>query len=349
MSLSGRHFYSTLDFRREELLSLLDLAARLKKGDSRIDLQGRLLILMFFNPSVRTRVSFEAAMARMNGRSLVLHPGADTWQFEHRPGIVMDGAGQEHVKELAPVLSRYGDAVGIRKSELVTTAKTTAAVSESYEELRKDVFLRAFMEHAKVPVINCESNAHHPCQGLADAQTLRERFREPRGRKYAFTWAWHPKSLPVATPHSQVLAPCLLGMDVTLVYPEGYDLDPEVTNAARRRAEEAGGRLSVSHDPVEGLRGADVVCAKAYGSLRYYGRFDQEAKDKERHRADWMLTTKRMAATNDAVFMHCLPVRRNVVVEDAILDSPRSIVVDEAENRVWAQMAIVASLLGAAR
>jgi N-acetylornithine carbamoyltransferase len=349
MNLEGRHYLTLADYAPEELRALLDLAGRIKSGDERPDLRGQVLLLMFFNPSVRTRISFESAMARLGGYTVVVNPGSDTWQFEHRPGIVMDGRGQEHVKELAPVVSRYADVVGIRKSELMTTASETAAVTDSYEELAKDTFMRAFATHADVPVINCESNVYHPCQGLADAMTMRERLGDPRGKRYALTWAWHPKSLPVATPHSQLLSAALLGMEVSIVHPEGYDLDPDVVAVAERFAGEAGGSVRVQHDPEEGLRDAHVVCAKGWGSLAYYGRFAEEARAKAALRQDWVLNEDRMAVTRDAYFMHCLPVRRNVVVTDGVLDSPRSIVVDEAENRMWAQAAVLSGILGRSR
>lgn len=347
MDLHGRDLLTLTDLTPDELRGLLDLAARIKGGRERPDFTGRVLLLMFFNPSVRTRVSFEAAMGRHGGSTIVVHPGADTWQFEHLPGIVMDGAGQEHVRELAPVLSRYVHAIGIRKSELVTTSRATAPVTASYEDLSRDAFLRSFAEHASVPVLNCESNVYHPCQGLADALTIREKLGgETRGKRYALTWAWHPKALPLATPHSQLLSAAILGMDVTIVHPEGWDLDARVVEAARQRAGAEGGSVRVSHDPREGLRGADVVCAKAWGAPSFYGRFEEEARAKEPLRGAWTLDAGRMAASNDAWFLHCLPVRRNVVVTDDVLDGPRSAVVDEAENRMWAQAAILASVLG---
>jgi len=346
IQVSFRHFLSLRETTQDDLAALTDLAVRLKRGESSARLTGRVLGLLFFNPSVRTRTSFEAAMARFGGSSIALAAGRDTWNFEHRDGIPMDGTTQEHVRELAPVLSRYCDAIGIRRADLVTTAATTADVSGAWEEVRRDPFLRAFARHATVPVINLESNFDHPCQGLADRMTLKERFADPRGVKVALTWAWHPKSLPTATPHSQLEAAASLGMDVTLLYPEGWELDPEVVAAARGRAEGAGGRLRIEHDPREGLRGAKAVIAKEWGSLGFWGRPEEEKRAKEPLRPDWTVTRERMARTDGAVFLHCLPVRRNVVVEDAVLDSPSSIVVDQAENRLWAQAALLVALLG---
>ncbi len=349
MSRSFRHFLSLREIAREDLDALCALALRLKRRETAVRLPGRILGMLFFNPSVRTRASFESAMARLGGASIALAAGRDTWNFEHREGVAMDGATQEHVKELAPVLSRYCDALGVRKSELVTTSATTAEVSGSWDELKRDAFLRALARYATVPVINLESNADHPCQGLADRMTLLERFPGPggaRGAKYVLTWAWHTKSLPMATPNSQLEAAASLGMDVTLLCPEGWELDPDVTAAARASAGAAGGGLRVTHDRDEALAGAKVLCAKEWGSIRYYGRFDEERRDKERLREDWRVDGRWMARTAGASFMHCLPVRRGVVVADEVLDSPASIVVEQAENRMWAQMALLASLLG---
>jgi N-acetylornithine carbamoyltransferase len=342
MSLSTQHFLSTLDLPPAEVRELVDLALALKRGRATADLRGKLAALLFFNPSVRTRVSCEAAMARYGGQATTLAPGKDTWNFEHREGVVMDQDTQEHVRELAPVLSRMCSHVGIRKSELITRGSEKAQVTGSYADLAKDEFLHAFARFAEVPVINLESNSFHPMQGLADMATLVERLGDPRGVKYVLTWAWHPKSLPVATPHSQLLAAADLGMEVTVLRPQGWGLDPKVVAAARARAESLGGSVRETDDQEAAYRGARVVCAKGWGSLDYYGRFDDEARDKAIHRPRWIVDEQKLAKTDDAFFMHCLPVRRNVIVTDGVLDSRRSAVIDEAENRVWTAAAVFA-------
>lgn len=288
----------------------------------------------------------ESAMSRLGGHAIALHPGRDTWNFEHREGVVMDGATQEHVRELAPVLASMCDAVGIRKSELVTTGLDRAEVTQSWAQLKEDAFLRAFARHSTRPLLNLESNTEHPLQGLADMATILEKLGEPRGRKYVLTWAWHPKPLPVATPHSQLLAACDLGMDVTLLRPEGFDLAPEFVEAGRERARALGGDLAVTDDIEAAFEGADVVCAKAWGSLEYYGRFDEEAKAKEALRTRWIVDETKMSLTHDAWFLHCLPVRRGVVVTDGVIDSERSGVRDEAENRYWTAAAVLLDRLG---
>lgn len=345
-SLAGRNLLSTLDLTSSEVRELVDLALAIKAGRVRPDFAGRVLGLMFFNPSVRTRMSCESAMGRFGGSAIAVTPGKDTWQFECRDGVVMDGNTQEHVRELAPVMSQFCHVVGIRKSELVTTSSTTADVTGSYDEIKRDEFITAFARHSGVPVINLESNSHHPMQGLADAATIVERTGDPRGKKYVLTWAWHLKSLPAATPHSQLLSACDLGMDVTLLRPEGWGLDPEVVEAGRRRAEALGGSLEETDDIAEAYRGAHVVCAKAWAGLQYYGRFADEARDKAGLRKDWIVDEAKMDLTDDAFFMHCLPVRRNVVVTDGVLDSPRSAAIQEAGNRLWTAAAAIAALGG---
>lgn len=339
-----RHFLSTLDRPLPELSALLERARRIKAGASRPDFRGKALALLFFNPSMRTRVSFEAGFARFGGHPITVQPGKESYVFEHRDGAVMDGATQEHVREAAPVLSRYVDAIGIRKSDLITSGATTADVTGSWAQLRGDDFLKAFARQATKPVVNLESNFEHPCQELADRLTLAEKLGDARGKKYVLTWAWHPKSLPLATPHSQLLSAAALGMRVVHLRPPGYDLDPEVVAVARKRAEASGGSLEITDDVDAAYRGAHAVCAKSYGSIAYYGRFDDERRDKEPLRKRWIVDADKMGRTDSAWFMHCLPIRRNVKATDGVLDGPRSAVVDQAENRLWAQVALLEAL-----
>jgi N-acetylornithine carbamoyltransferase len=344
IDLAGRHLLSSLDLAPEEVRSLLAFARDVKHGRVRPALAGKVATLLFFNPSVRTRVSCESALARFGGTAIALAAGKDTWNFECGEGVVMDGDTQEHVRELAPVLSRMGHFVGIRKAELVGVGLSQGGGAASYAELARDEFLQRFAEFAEVPVINLESNRWHPLQGLADALTIQEKLAEPRGKKYVLTWTWHPKSLPVATPHSQLLAAADLGMHVTLLRPEGYGLEPAVVRAARARAESQGGSLEESEDPATALAGAHVVCAKEWGALGFYGRPEEERRHKQALRSTWRVDVDTLARTDDAFFLHCLPVRRNVVVSDAVLNSSRSAVVQQAENRLWTAAAVFGAL-----
>ena len=342
----GRHFLNTADFPQEAIVELVERGLRLKReGFERSLLSGLVVGMVFFNPSLRTKTSLASGVARLGGTTIDLTVGQGTYTFEFEDGAVMDGATQEHIKEAAPVLSQYCDAIGVRSSELVTGGSKVADSSATWAEARKDTIVRSFAKYATVPVINLESNNYHPCQGLGDALTLKEQFGKTQGKKYVLTWAYHPKPLPTATPHSQLLAACDMGCDVTLAFPEGWDLDEEVMAAARERAAQAGGSLNISHSMEEAAQGADVVCAKSWGAISHYGDWDTE-KSIRQGLKHWIVNEQIMARTNNARFMHCLPVRRNVVVTDGVLDSPNSIVVQQAGNRMYAQNGLLASLLG---
>jgi N-acetylornithine carbamoyltransferase len=345
-SLAGRDFLSMLDFEPDVHRGLVERALAIKAGRELPDFRGKVAALLFFNPSVRTRVSCESALARFGGTAVAIQPGKDTWTFETADGAVMDGSTQEHVRELAPVLARMCHWIGIRKSDLIASGSARGEAREGYAELARDEFMHRLAEHADVPVVNLESNRFHPMQGLADAATLVEKLREPRGRKYVLTWAWHPKPLPAATPHSQLVAACDLGLEVTLLRPPGYGLDPEVTSTARARAEAQGGSLVETDDIRAAYDGADVVCAKSWSRLDAYGRFDDELAARAPLRKTWIVDEAKMARTKNAWFLHCLPVRRNVIATDGVLDSPRSAVVDQAENRLWTAAAVFAALGG---
>lgn len=343
--MSPRHLISTLDFESAELESWVDRALALKAG-ARADLLGRVVPLLFFNPSVRTRISCQSALARFGGQGLVISPGKDAWTFEDGEGVVMDGSTQEHVRELAPVLSRMGHAIGIRRCELITTGSNRAEVTCDYGTLAQDRFLHRLAEHAEVPVINLESNRFHPMQGLADMATMKERLGEPRGKRYTLTWAWHPKSLPVATPHSQLLAAAHLGMEIQVAHPPGYDLDPEVLAAARERTEAQGGSVTVTNDFETACSTADVICAKSWGALGSYGQFEAEAESKAPLRNRWRVHEGILGRSPESFFMHCLPIRRNVIATDAVLDSPQSAHIDQAEHRLWTAAAVFEALMG---
>lgn len=344
MNLKGRNFINTADFTIDEILGLIDLAKRIKSGEANPRLDGMILGMVFFNPSLRTRMSFASGMSRLGGVAIDLTVGQSAYTFEFDDGVVMDGATMEHIKEAVPVLARYCDVLSVRSSELITSAAQSVKVNR-WEELKRDRVVGGFAKYSTVPVVNMESNVYHPCQGLGDALTLAERFEKPQGRKYVLTWAYHPKALPMATPNSEMLSACELGFDVVVCHPPEWELDDEILDVARDRAKEAGGSLEVVDDMEAAFGEASVVCAKSWGSKKYYGDWESEGRIRETLRG-WIVDEKRMSLTDDAYFMHCLPVRRNVIVSDAVIDGPRSIVVDQAENRMWAQMAVLAELLG---
>lgn len=339
--MSVRTFIGSDEWDDAAILGMLERAAALKSAGPDQALAGKVLAMVFFDPSLRTRTSFEVAMLRHGGHAVCLEPGKGSWAIETRNGTVMDGDTVEHLVEAARVLGRYAHALGVRSFPRATT----------WEEARRDEVIRGFARHAGVPVINLESARRHPCQGLADALTLREKLGErTRGGRFVLTWAWHPKALPTAVPVSAAIAAARLGMEVVIAHPEGFDLDADDMAAVRAVAARNGGRVTVVHDMDEALTGADAVYAKSWGSLRHFGDGPAEAQLRAGHR-DWRVDEARMALTRGGagIFMHCLPVRRNVVVTDGVLDGPWSVVTDQAENRLHAQRALLLELLGGDR
>ena len=277
----------------------------------------------------------QVGIYELGGNAVVLEPGGTSWTLEHRDGTVMDGDKTEHVAEFVRVLGRYCAGIGVR---------TFAALKEWGEE-RRDPVLAAFAQHADVPVINLESAMHHPCQALADMLTIREKLG--RGRKrVVLTWAWHPKPLPMAVPNSFALAAAQMGHELVIAHPPGYELDDELVGEINEQAFDAGASVSVTHDIDEAFDGADVVYAKSWGSRLFYGEPQEDIETRAAYRAGWIVDEAKMARTADAIFMHCLPVRRNVIVTDGVIDSARSVVIDEAENRLHVQKAILSRLLG---
>lgn len=342
MKLSSKHFYNTADFSQKEVNYLIDLALKMKKGQFKKSLPNKSLAMLFFNPSLRTRLSFTIAMQKLGGLA-VDFPIKEGYTFEFEKGAVMNHKTIEHVKDATKVISSYCDAIAIRSSELITSGSESIKVS-SWSELKKDRTIKNFMKYASVPVINMESNVYHPCQGLGDAMTIKEKLGNPKMKKYVLTWVYHPKALPMATPNSQILSACDLGMDVTVAHPKDWELDPQILKVMGQRAKNAGGNFKISNSQNEAFKEANVICAKSWGALKFYGNWEEEKKIREQHK-DWVVTKDKMEKTNKAIFMHCLPVRRNVEVADEVIDSKNSVVIDEAENRMWAQMAIIKSLL----
>ncbi|MEK7592305.1 MAG: N-acetylornithine carbamoyltransferase, partial [Patescibacteria group bacterium] len=325
MNIQGKNYYTTFDFTQAEIKYLIDFAIKLKKGKIKKSLSGKTLAMLFFNPSIRTRMSFVVGMQKLDGLAVDL-PIKDNYTFEFEDGAVMDKGTIEHVKDAARVLSRYCDAIAIRSSELITSSSESVEVSD-WETLKKDKIIKSFMEYATVPVINMESNVFHPCQGLGDAMTIKEKLGTTKGKKYVLTWAYHPKALPMATPNSQILAACDLGMEVVAAHPPGFELDPGIVEKMSQRAKESGGSLEFGHSMEEAFNESSVVCAKSWGALIYYGNWAKEKEIRDQLK-DWIVTGEKMKLTNNAIFMHCLPVRRNVEVADEVLDSKNSVILD---------------------
>jgi N-acetylornithine carbamoyltransferase len=336
--MSIRHFLNTQDWSRAELDALLDKAAAFKRARIGRDLEGKSIALLFFNASMRTRTSFELGAFQLGGHAIVLAPGKDAWPIEFGNGTVMDGEEEEHVAEVARVLSRYVDLIGVRAFPKF----------QDWSLDRKDRALNAFAKYASVPVINMETITH-PCQELAHILALKEHLGDLKGRKYVLTWTYHPRPLNTAVANSALQIATRYGMNVTLLCPTPeYLLDARYMDFARHNVAENGGSLTISHDPERAYRGAEVVYAKSWGAIPYFGRWNEEKPIRDAHK-HFIVDEGKMALTNHALFSHCLPLRRNVKATDAVMDSPACIAIDEAENRLHVQKALMAELVGRSR
>lgn len=334
-----QRFLDLADFTRQEILSLLDLARRLEAHPEPHALAGKILGLVFFNPSLRTLASFQAGMARLGGTSFVITPGQGTWQLETRLGAVMNGTAAEHVREGIPVLASYCDALGIR------------AFAEG-KDLAHDIAEVNFGAMAEAvtgkPLINLESAMNHPCQSLADWKTLDDAGVPVRG-KFVLSWVPHPRALPLAVPAATVHMAAQRGMDVVVLRPEGFALPPAIMDKARAAAAQSGGTVRETADRADALEGAQIVYAKEWGSTAHYGDVEGDALLRKQY-LDWQVTPECFErAAPDCRLMHCLPVRRNVAITDSVLDGPRSLVQREAYNRMIAQMAVLHRMLSGVR
>jgi len=329
-----QHFLSTVDWSQEQLDGLLKLAAELKQDPIQDHLRGKSIALMFLNPSMRTRTSFDLGMQQLGGIAIVLQPGKDAWGIEFDPGVVMEGDAEEHIVEVAGVLSRYCDLIALRAFPLF----------KDWSNDREDKVIRTLAQHSSVPVINMETIVH-PCQELALMLTLKEKLGEVKKRKFVLTWTWHPRPLNTAVANSALLIATKFGMDVTLLCPqEAYRLDTQFETAASRFADQSGGSFSMTHDIEEAYTGADVVYAKSWGALPYYGRPQEEWELRKNYR-NFMVDEQKMALTNNGLFSHCLPLRRNVKATDGVMDADYCVAIDEAENRLHVQKALMLRLL----
>lgn len=332
------HFIHLSDRDDSALRDLLRHARNLKADDYRERVAaGKTIGLIFLNPSLRTRISFETAAVHLGAGTSIIQPGQGVWSFETRTGVVMDGDRTEHLKEAVQVISRYVDLIGVR---------AFAGMKDLDEDL-EDRLLEDIVRYATVPVINMESAREHPCQALADGLTMLERFEgRPEGRKFVLSWAPHPKPLPMAVPNSALEIAARLGMDVTLACPPEMKLPDTVLEQVEMHAVRNGSQLHVEHDQKAAFRDADIIYGKSWAAPLAYRDPTAENDLRTATYGNWTIDTKLMSLTNGAAFMHCLPVRRNVVVTDKVLDGPDAIHVDQAENRLHAQKAVLMKLMG---
>jgi len=334
VTTTNPHFLSLLDLDPASWNALLAAAETLAGPAGREPLlAGRRFGMVFFNASLRTRTAFEIAAFDLGAHAVNLQVGGGLWSLEHRDGVVMDGPHAEHVKEGFAVLGRMVDGLGLR---------TFATLADAAEDAA-DPVLHAAAKASPVPLLSLESAMDHPHQGLADALTVRRQIGERT--KVVVTWAPHRKPLPLAVPHAALLAFAHEGHEVVLTHPEGFELDEGVIGDADAIASAAGGSLTVTNDRAAALAGARVVYAKSWGARGCYG--DTAAGEAAvRAHPEWIIDADAMASTDHGLFMHCLPVRRGVVVSDEVLDSPAAVVIAQAAARLDVQKATLCRAMG---
>ena len=311
-----KHFITLADL--PDFHQTLDLAMELKNQPTKWDAmgKGKTLGLLFFNPSLRTRLSTLKAAQNLGLPTMVMNFSQESWALEFEDGTKMSGLRSEHVKEAAAVVSQYCDMVAIR---------AFASLSDK-EKDEAEIVLRSFAKYASVPIINMESATAHPLQALADAITIKE-FQPTHKPKVVLSWAPHPKALPHAVGNSFTKMMKHMDADFIIAHPEGYALNPKITEG-----------ITCTTDQEKAMEGADFVYTKNWCSYEQYGqilRTDDE----------WMITPEKMQRTNDGKFMHCLPIRRNIVAADGVLDSPNALVIQQSQNRIFSAQSVLKQLL----
>lgn len=280
--------------------------------------EGKMLGMIFLNPSLRTRMSTQVAARNLGMEVIVFNIDKEGWQLEFADGVVMNGDKAEHVKEAAAVMGQYVDILGIR---------TFPGLVNKQDDYSEHV-INQFVKYAGKPILSLESATVHPLQSLADIVTIKETFKEKRRPKVVMTWAPHVRALPQAVPNSFAEWINAWGAaDFVITHPEGYELDPKFS-----------GNATIEHTQDKALEGADFIYVKNWSSYKDYGKILYSDPS-------WTFTNKKLMLTNNANVMHCLPVRRNLVIADEVLDGPNSIVVQQAGNRVWAAQAVLRGLL----
>ncbi|MHA1490069.1 MAG: N-acetylornithine carbamoyltransferase [Promethearchaeota archaeon] len=322
-----KDFICTQDWDKEELDKLLSLIRDIKLNPKkyRNTLDGKTTCMFFYNPSTRTRNSTQVAAYQL-GMLPTFNSIKDSWI----------GYKSESIKDTAIVLARYYDSIGIRIFP--------NSVNWIYKEGNR--ILREFAKWADVPIINFEDDQFHPLQALSDIFTIKEKKKEIRGKKIVISWAYHPKPLPLSVVNSILIMSSRYGMDITLAHPKNYELDNEILNITKKNIKDSGGSFTISNDIEEAYTNADVLYIKSWGSIKRYGNAKEEKKYRNEWRDEWRIKEKYLEYTNsDSIFMHCLPIRRNIVADDEVIDGKHSIVYDQAENRLYTIKALLYYLL----
>ena len=297
---------------------IVEEAIQLKSNPNQLEDIGKnkSIGLLFFNPSLRTRISTQKASMILGLKTFVMNFNSEGWQLEFENNTIMSEDKAEHVKDAAKVLSEYCDIIAIRKF---------ADLNNKIDD-EKEIVLSSFLKYSTVPILNLESSTFHPLQGLADAITIHETKNKARP-KIVLSWAPHPKSLPHAVPNSFIKMAKKNNFELIVSNPIGYDLNPEITKG-----------INIIHDQKEAFINADFIYAKNWSSYENYGKV--LIND-----SSWKIDRNKMSLTNNAKFMHCLPVRRNVVVDDNVIDSENSLVIRQAENRIYSALIILKKLI----
>lgn len=326
-----QRFNDLADFSNAEIKDLIALAGRLDKNPEPRALEGKVLSLLFLSPSLRTLSSFQAAMIKLGGGAFVISPEMSIHGLESRYGIVMDGTAAEHVREAIPVIASYGDAMGVR----------AFAQRSNLEHDLAETDFKNLTSLIDKPWINMESANDHPCQSLADWKTLDD-LAIPENGKFVLSWGYHPRALPLAVTAATLHMAAKRGMNVVHLRPPGFELPAQIMDKARNAAAASGGSVTETTDRREAMEGAHILYTKSYSSTRHYGDKLGDQALREQLVGTWCVDEPWFAnARPDARFMHCLPVRRGVEVADRILDGKRSVVIQEARNRLYAQMAVL--------
>ena len=328
--LKGRDFISLLDYSREDIETILNLAFELKRklyaGEPHLLLPGKNLGMMFWNPSTRTRISFETAMTQLGGH-------AQYYSTEATHANI-----RENWVDTAQVVSRYLDGLMIRLFKMPPSFPTL-----KYGEARQ--ILETLADNASIPIINAMDDEEHPCQTMADMMTIIEKMGpDYREKKTALVWAPHGWYVPPSVAGSHPVATATLGMNLTIAYPPGFDLDPKYLDEAKKRAEESGGTIQTTNSLDEACKNADVIYNYYWGAIT--GSDDDEVLRKQ-YNKEWCLAKKHFDIANkNAIFMNPMPLQRGVEVTAEVVDGPMSVIYDEAENRLHAQKAILSLIMG---
>ncbi|WP_128330498.1 N-acetylornithine carbamoyltransferase [Apibacter sp. HY039] len=302
----------------QDLKEFLELAKKIKADPLANKKLGKdkTIGLLFFNPSLRTRLSTQKAAQNLGMECMVMNLNTEGWTLEFGDGEVMNGAASEHIKEAAQVVSQYCDIIAIRSFPTL----------KNKEKDEAETVISSFVKYASVPVISLEGATEHPLQALADALTIEE-YKTKERPKVVLSWAPHPKALPQSVPNSFVKMMKKMDVDFIITHPKGYELNPSITEG-----------VTIEHNQETAFQGADFIYAKNWSNYNDYGQITNQDPQ-------WTIGKKQMELTNNAKFMHCLPVRRNVIVTDEILDSEASLVIPEANNRTFSAQAVITKLL----